>query len=189
MMEGNEGGLRALLAAHGPKAMGYLKRAFAEQIPADELEAVLWTAAYKAWKGIGSFDDRKASLGTWFVAIAKNAAIDYLRQRPVEDVTLLDDPAEFADPWTGDVPDEEAPKQKKLRKALDELLAKLPRLQREVMVADLAADGAADSHLLAERLESTVPAIQTARSKARKTLRNELARRGLAPTEGVSDER
>lgn len=189
IMEKDEDGLRALLKAHGAKAMGFLRRRFADQIRADELEDVVWIAAHKAWKGIEQYDDRKASLGTWFVAIARNAAIDYLRGRSTEEAEPLADPAEFADPWTAEADAEETPKQRKLRKTLDELLARLPRLQGEVMLADLAANGAADSHRLAARLGSTVPAIQTARSKARRTLRDELTRRGFAPTEGAADER
>ena len=69
---------------------------------------------------------------------------------------------------------------RKISSAFEEEVEKLPRLEREIIQADLASgSGVANSPVLAERLNSTPGAIRVLRSRARKRLREALVGRGF----------
>jgi len=182
ILDRDEAGLRALLEVHGPRVKGWLNQRFAELLGPDEIDAVLNVAAFNAWRRIVQFDDARGSLGGWFLRIAHNAAVDCLRQPGQQRLDTVEDPTEYADPWSEAEDFSDDPELQRLTEAVNDIIDKeLPPRQREVMLADLAADGHADSERLAARLGITVAAVHTARSKAHKRIREELAKRGLAP--------
>lgn len=182
MMEREEAGLRALLQVHGPAVKGSLRRTYRAVLSPEELEEVFNQAAANAWRNIGQFDDARGTLGAWFLAIARNAAIDYIRQGERQAVVLVEDPSEYVDPWSVAEDFSDDPVLKEIIEAVDHIVYHvLSPQQREVILADMAADGQANNERLADRLGTSVAAVHTARSKAHKRISEELVRRGLAP--------
>ncbi len=182
IMDRDEEGLRSLLEAHGPAIKGALRKTYRDVLAPDEIEEVLNQAAFHAWRKISQFDDTRGTLGAWFLAIARNAAIDYLRQADRQRLDLVEDPSEHVDPWSVAEDFSDNPELQKLTEALNDIIDHvLSPQQREVVLADMAANGQADNERLADRLETSVAAVHTARSKAHRRISGELARRGLAP--------
>lgn len=183
IMERNERGLRALLEVHGPKVKGSLRKAYRDVLAPDELDEILNQAAFNAWRRIDQFDDARGTLGAWFLAIARNAAVDYLRHGDRAGLDLVEDPSQHIDPWSVAEDFSDDPALRRLAKVVNEIIEHgLSPQQREVILADMAADGQADNERLADRLQTSVAAVHTARSKAHKRISEELAKRGLAPT-------
>ena len=188
IMERDEEGLRRLIAAHGPKVLGWLVKKYRGILSRDDCLSILHEAAAKVWTKIDGFDDSRSSLGAWFLAIARNAAIDFLRGHGGQPVEVREDLTGFLDPNSEeDEPDSELAK---VARALDDIIEhRLSPQQRHIIRADLASGDTADGVWLAEQLQTTTAAIHTARNKAHKTIREELTKRGLAPSTGASHER
>lgn len=68
---------------------------------------------------------------------------------------------------------------------LNSVIEKLPRVQKAIILADLAAGERADDEHLAASLGNTVNSIRVSRNKARKRIGEELTKRGhdLGPGE------
>ncbi len=182
IMEDGEN-LRVLLEVHGPAVKGSLRKTYRGILSQDELEEVLNQAAVKVWRKIAQFDDTLGTLGAWFLTIARNVAKDYLRQADRQGLELLEDPSEHVDPWSVTESFSDDPGVRKLTEAVDEIIEQtLSPQQREIILADMAADGQADNARLADRLQTSVATVHASRSKAHKRIREELANRGLAPT-------
>lgn len=165
-------GVIALLTVHGGKVESVVKKSIARFI--DEPESIVGLAVVRLLKTIDQV--KSESLGPYFMTIAMNIARDELRGRKFElQRTLsLDTGSEkvrFAaeSAWvTSDRSDTET-NEEDLFLLRDAILC-LPRLVRDVVEADLAAGGLADSRILAARLNTTVNAIYAARSKGKKLL-------------------
>ncbi|MET0935366.1 MAG: sigma-70 family RNA polymerase sigma factor [Luteibacter sp.] len=101
----------------------------------DEAEEVLQEAFVTVWKRAGTFDAKLSSALTWLVTVARNKAIDRLRQRPdlrpaeVDWETFVDD---GPGPALGAESDEEY---RRLRACLDELEDQPRRSIREAFFA------------------------------------------------------
>lgn len=61
-----------------PKVVGYVRSKVSSP---DDGEDICSNIMMKVMKGLPGFDPAKASLATWIFAIARNAVIDYYRQR------------------------------------------------------------------------------------------------------------
>lgn len=103
-----------------------------------EAEEVLQEAFVTVWKRAASFDPRLSSALTWLITVARNKAIDRLRQRPEGRVTHEVDFDAFVDdgpgPATGAESDEEY---RRLRACLDELEQQQRRSIREAFLVAL----------------------------------------------------
>ncbi len=98
---GNDDGVRAVYAAHGPELYRFALRSLADRGLAEE--AVQETFV-RAWQAADRFDDALGSLRTWLFAIIRNVVIDLSRARAVRpalasesrsnDVIVLDDDIE-----------------------------------------------------------------------------------------------
>jgi RNA polymerase sigma-70 factor (ECF subfamily) len=75
---GNDEGVRALYAAHGPELYRFALRSLGDRGLAEE--AVQETFV-RAWRAAGRFDDGLGSLRTWLFAIVRNVVIDLSRAR------------------------------------------------------------------------------------------------------------
>jgi RNA polymerase sigma factor (sigma-70 family) len=188
IMERDEEGLRRLIAAHGPKVFGWLAKKYRGILARDDCMSILHEAAAKVWTKIEKFDDSRSSLGSWFLAIAQNTAIDFLRGPGGQPLEVVEDPSGFIDPNSEeDEPDSEAAS---AARALDDIIEhKLSPQQQRIIRADLASGDTADGVWLAGQLGTSTASIHTARNKAHKTIREEFTKRGLAPSKGESHER
>lgn len=169
ILDKEELGLRQLLVKHGKKVKSFLRWKYGGQLDDEDRTDVLHQVAYRAWKYMGSFDDKRGSLGAWLVGIAQNEAIDFLQRErlPVGDLEH--------DPTAADDDDTKLdPERRKLFEDLDRILEELPRMQQLVAKEDLRSGGEADGPALAKKLGKTANAVRVARSKARRTIAEKL---------------
>ena len=122
----------------------------------------------------------------WFFVIARNAALGIVRRearakRHLEPVSP--DLTRFAAPQGA--PDSQM-EDEAFAGDLRECIARLPRLQRAILEADLQTGDVAEASDLVERLRTTSNSVYVSRSMARKSLRKCLARRGYRFWEGRS---
>jgi len=184
IMEGNPDGLRSLIRVHGPKVKGWLKKQYRHVLDDFELDEAFNTALQRVWKYADRYDDRKGKLASWFLRIARNAALSILRREQEESHHELEyepsyDPAD--DRGVGNMVESGDPvaKNDRTMKDLDDIIRKLPPLQQAIINADLAAAAdKADSARLAEMLDSSKNSIEVSRNKARTTIREEMLKRG-----------
>src|SRR6478609_7358298 len=88
---GDESVLEECYAEYGPMELGYLRR----YVSADEAEDVLQKVMLDAWGAHRRYDPSR-SLEAWLLGIARKRAIDSLRRRK-RDVVSLDDVRELSD--------------------------------------------------------------------------------------------
>lgn len=175
MLQQDESGLTEVLTRFGGRIGHSFTRRFRGALGEDEIEAVLNAAAWKLWRSASKFDPELGSLGSWFYRIAEHEAFDCIRAGPHNDVQLDFEPdlANSA-PWgttshRGN---------KTLIADLDEVVESLSRVQKTIILADLAAGERADDQQLANQLDTTVNVIRVSRNKARKRIFKELKNRG-----------
>jgi len=96
---GDQGALREVYALTGAKLLGICIRILSDR---DEAEDVLQDVFIAVWNRADRFDETRASPITWLAAIARNRAIDRLRQRGARPGAL---PIEAADAVEDEAPD------------------------------------------------------------------------------------
>lgn len=191
MRERDGRGLRLLLHSHGARIRGMLRRIFGASLTDIEIDDALSRATFRAWQRIDSFDADRGALRAWYLTIARNAALEILRERrglgwqnAGGDVDLLPAPTAVA---TSDDPAMLTPAPSRaFLDVLQQCIDALPRLQRQVIRADLQSGDIADAGELAAALQTTKNSIYVTRSNARKALRKALLARGIDPAEGKS---
>lgn len=172
------------LDAHRPALMGHCYRMLGSTFDADD--AVQETMV-RAWKSIDRFEER-SSVRTWLYRIATNVCLDALtdrsrRSRPMEEgpVGSVDDNLDVRPRthWLEPIPDaqviaadddplEQAAMRQSIRLAFVSALQHLPPRQRAaLLLADVVGWSAAE---IADGLETSVPAINSALQRARATL-------------------
>lgn len=164
----------AMVETNAGPVLAMLRRRFGAALDAASLEDALGDAAMKAWRSRHCYDATLGSPRAWFGAIAIRCALDLVagRQRLGQVLPDLDQrPAREA---TGS----SAPRSSDLLLDLHRCIAELPRLQRVVLLADLAADGRAPAGELAAVANSSLGSIYVARAKATRTIRERLRRMG-----------
>lgn len=184
IQSGKSSGLRLLLEVHGPRIRGCLRKTLGLSSESD-MDDVMNKAAYRAWRGVTTYAPAKGSLRAWFYVIARNAALETLRQqqrRPMETQgDAIERVAELPAPSQAEGPgDGEAPASAFLE-TLHRCIAALPPKQRHIIQADLQNGDIADAGELATSLETTKNSIYVLRSVARKTLRRALTENGYTP--------
>ena len=182
-------GLRMLLERYGPITLSALRKSLGNSLDNAELDEAMSTASYNAWRAISTYDSSKGTLRAWFFVIARNAGRAILRDRqrrqwePRGDAMAL--MASAATEVAGSEPTANEPHSAFLV-ALRQCIAKLPRIQRCVIEADLKTGDVADAAQLASDLNTSKNSIYVSRNTARKTLRRTLDEMGFGL--GATDE-
>lgn len=185
IMEGDRDGLRTLIRVHGPRVKGFLRKRFGDVLDDSELEEAFCRTVEKVWRYAARFDDRKGTLASWLIRIARNCAVSILNRERERDEHEMQydpeyDPAD--DPTLSQVAEEfnaDPRATQRLFNDLEDVIRKLPPLQQAIVRADLASsDGKADSQRLADQHGSTKNSIEVSRNKARATIEAELVKRG-----------
>ncbi|MCR9246344.1 MAG: sigma-70 family RNA polymerase sigma factor [bacterium] len=175
-------GLRQLLATHGDCIRSGLARSFGTTVNSLEIDDAMSKATFNAWRKVDSFDAGKGTLRAWFFVIARNATVELLRERKRRRWETRGDAVEeltAREPNTSKMPSA-------FLDVLRRCIGKLPRLQREIIEADLRTGEVADATELARQLRTTKNSIYVSRSMARKALRQLLVQQGYVPGEGKS---
>jgi RNA polymerase sigma-70 factor (ECF subfamily) len=134
-----------------------------------EAEDVTQQVFAKLSDSLAHYEDRGAPFLSWLVRLARNAAIDSLRQRRAVPV---------AEPVLASTPDDGAARDR--REMLRSALAVLPEDQREIIV--LRHLGGLAPAEIARRLGRSESAVNGLHHRGRRALRAELTRLGAAPT-------
>ena len=128
---------------------------------AHDAEDALQEALLRAWRALPSFEGR-SSLRSWLYRIVTNASLDAIKQRPVRVVPIDQEPPPVS-------PDPEPEDRLERREALERALLTanrvLPDRQREVLIMREALGFSAEE--TADRLETTVAAVNSALQRAR----------------------
>ncbi|MGH7899584.1 MAG: sigma-70 family RNA polymerase sigma factor [Candidatus Binatia bacterium] len=173
----------AQLETHRPALTGHCYRMLGSPVDADD--AVQETMV-RAWRSLERFDGR-SSIKTWLHRIATNVCLDALsdrsrRARPIEDgLYSVNDPLEerprthWLEPVpeervlpAGADPSERAALRQSIRLAFVAALQHLPPKQRAVLLLAEVLDWSAAE--IAETLETSVAAVNSALQRARATL-------------------
>jgi RNA polymerase sigma-70 factor (ECF subfamily) len=191
---------RRTLHAHCYRMLGSL----------EDADDALQDALLRAWRGLGRFEGR-SSLRTWLYAIATNACLRIVQRRPAHILPREREPsatpgtppgAPLAETvWIGPFPEDEIPvaadapspgaryeERETLELAFVAALQHLPARQRAVLllreVLDFSAREAADL------LETSVPAVNSALQRARRTIGEQAPERSQQATlRELGDER
>jgi RNA polymerase sigma-70 factor (ECF subfamily) len=146
-----------------------------------DAEDVAQEALLRAWRSLGRFE-RRSSVQTWLYRIATNACLDELERRPRR-------PEPVVDPYPDDrlhdlgSPVADPAARYALREGMELALLtaiqRLPGRQRAVLILrDVLGWTGAE---VAELLESTVAAVNSALQRARATIEHELPARSVTP--------
>ncbi|HSH44427.1 MAG TPA: sigma-70 family RNA polymerase sigma factor [Longimicrobiales bacterium] len=169
-----------------------------------DAEDVLQEARLKAWKGLGRFDGR-ASFRTWMYRIATNAALDALKSRRrrvvPQDLVEARDPSRGLGeprhdiPWLEPYPDAHLPStphdavelRESVRLAFIRALQMLPPRQRAILILRDVLDWSAAE--VADGLDTSVAAVNSALQRARATVRDHSPRDPLPGSGGELERR
>ncbi len=176
--ERREEALRKLLRAHGGRIKGMIRKTYGSSLRNHEVDDVLIRTAERAWKYAASFDEKKASLGTWLVRIGLNEAARYLKDNSSNFVSWEDEELAVEQCFLDSDDNEDTNKDNKLLRDLESVISGLPHLQQAIIRADLACGDVANGKQLAERLGSSVGSIEVSRHKAKEKIRTELTKLG-----------
>jgi DNA-directed RNA polymerase specialized sigma24 family protein len=183
----NSKGLQLLLQKHAGRARFQLRQEFGGRMDCTELDGVINHAAYQAWSRVETFDANRGELGAWFFVIARNYSRtvckqDQHRAHGLEGMdpgaSLHSGPAEGVEPSSQ--PD-------RFALGLRECIAQLPRMQQQVIQADLRSGDVANAAELAAEFKTSTNSIYVSRSNARKALKKGLEAMGLFEKEGLEE--
>jgi RNA polymerase sigma-70 factor (ECF subfamily) len=162
---GDADALRYLYLRFSDNVYGYVRSIVRDEHEAEDVTQHVFA---KLMVVLPKYEERESPFTAWILRVARNVAVDFMRQRraiPCEEVR-------DADPLT----DEDfAERGIALREALDEL----PEGQREVVVLRHVV-GLSPGEI-AERLGKTEPCIHGLHHRGRGALRAALAERGVSP--------
>ena len=174
ILEGEDRGLELLLQKHGGKVRGVLYGKYSQVLGGDMLDQLIFDGATKMWEGIENFDDTKGTLSGYFYIICHHLVMDVLRGRNKDRELgeLLEEVQKSCDLKDEE---EECLPDDSLIVDLYTVLSSLPKLQREIIKADLASgEKVAESNFLAEQHGTSRNSIIVSRNKARKKIREGL---------------
>ena len=162
-------GVELLAEFFGSSAKQMLKAKFHLRLNDLDLDAAYNGALFKAWN-YGHAVDERQNLRAWFFRICINEAINLCKRsaKPVcQDFSQMSWPSEDS---TENQPNEKGLLVASLRAAVEQL----PPLQKRILIADMQQKGEANASVLAKRFGTSANSIRVSRSKAKRSLRNQL---------------
>lgn len=139
----------------------------------EDAEDALQEALLKAWKALPGFEGR-GSLRSWLYRIVTNTSLDTIHRRGVRMVSIEHEPAAAG----GEAdPQDRYERQEALQRALLTADRILPERQRAVLVLREALGFSAQE--TADRLGTSVPAVNSALQRARARLEREVSTQSL----------
>jgi RNA polymerase sigma-70 factor, ECF subfamily len=163
--DGDSDALRFLYIRYSDNVYGYVRSIVHDPHEAEDVTQSVFT---KLMTALPKYNDRGTPFFAWLIRMARNVAIDHLRENRVHPMDRVADLTETPAPEP-----EEA-------MALRELFANLPEQQREVVMLRHVA-GLSPGEI-AERMGRTEGAIHGLHHRGRSTMREELRKLSLAPS-------
>jgi len=176
--------LEEMMRTHGAAVRAAVARRYASALGSADVDDVVAIASHRLWKyraKLAGVESPRA----WYLRIADNVARDVLRYgwqkaRQLEVRTEREWLESLAQPMeVTPVPNEG---RCDLTKALREIVATLPEVQRQIVWADaLHSNGPVPSDALARELEIPQGTVRVYRKRALEKIRREIEKRGLTP--------
>jgi len=181
LMRGDSEGIRRLLVDHGGRVSALLRKEFVKVLDLQEIDDAVSQASVRAWRSSSRYDPQRGTLGAWLYVIARNCARRMIEAKKRHAaLSFVDDLDSSAGAWMpGMLPDDkgDGPKDKFLQDVMS-CIDELAPQQKAVLLADLAAGGAAATDALAEQLKTSRNSIYVSRNNGRKALRAAMLDRG-----------
>ncbi len=156
MAQGRQDALARLYDATSSMLNGLLLRILERP---EDAEEVLLDVYMKAWKYSARYSDKRGSVQAWLMIMARNAAIDRIRQKRVQPKTAAFEPENMAEAKSTEASPEEQTAERERRRRVQIALRELPPEQREVV--ELAFFGGLTHAELAERLREPLGTIKS----------------------------
>jgi RNA polymerase sigma-70 factor (ECF subfamily) len=156
MAHGRQEALAGLYDETSPMLNGLLLRILERP---EDAEEVLLDVYMKAWKYASRYSDKRGSVQAWLMIMARNAAIDRIRQKRAQPKTMSFEPENTPEPESSDASPEEQTADRERRRKVQIVLRELPPEQREVV--ELAFFGGLTHAELAERLREPLGTIKS----------------------------
>ena len=134
-----------------------------------DAEDALQEALLRGWRALPSFEGR-SSLRSWLYRIVTNTSLDAIKGRPMQVVPIEQEPPAVS-PETD--PEDRYARREALERALVTADRVLPERQREVLIMREALGFSAEE--TADRLETTVAAVNSALQRARARIDRQVA--------------
>ena len=125
----------------------------------EDAEEVLLDVYMKAWKYAARYSEKRGSVQAWLMIMARNAAIDRIRQKRAQPKTLAFEPETTPEPESAEASPEEQTAERERRRKVQIVLRELPPEQREVV--ELAFFGGLTHAELAEHLREPLGTIKS----------------------------
>jgi RNA polymerase sigma-70 factor, ECF subfamily len=125
----------------------------------EDAEEVLLDVYMKAWKYAARYSEERGSVQAWLMIMARNAAIDRIRQKRAQPKTLAFEPEATPEPESSEASPEEQTAERERRRRVQIVLRELPPEQREVV--ELAFFGGLTHAELAEHLREPLGTIKS----------------------------
>ena len=125
----------------------------------EDAEEVLLDVYMKAWKYAARYSEKRGSVQAWLMIMARNAAIDRIRQKRAQPKTLAFEPEATPEPESSEASPEEQTAERERRRRVQIVLRELPPEQREVV--ELAFFGGLTHAELAEHLREPLGTIKS----------------------------
>uniref|UniRef100_Q01UK6 RNA polymerase, sigma-24 subunit, ECF subfamily n=1 Tax=Solibacter usitatus (strain Ellin6076) TaxID=234267 RepID=Q01UK6_SOLUE len=125
----------------------------------EDAEEVLLDVYMKAWKYAGGYSEARGSVQAWLVTMARNAAIDRIRQHRAQPKALVFAPENQAEPISSAASPEQQAFDRQRRRRVQHLLNQLPLEQRQTLM--LAFFGGLTHAELAERLGEPLGTVKS----------------------------
>lgn len=167
---GDAEGLRRLLATHGGRVREVLRSEF-PTLDGALLDDVMSLAALRVWRARHRYVPERGTLRAWLLVIARNCAVRHLAARNRQGLTFTAN----LDGVPAPGPEFDATAYQVIHD-VRMCISQLPKQQRNVILADLAAGGLASCKDLAQELGTTNRSVRASRAKALRYLRAALAR-------------
>lgn len=163
---------------HASRVRSTLQVEFKNVLDHSEIDDALSQATHRLWKARTRIDLSKGTLRAWYYSIARNCSLRLLTGKGGPNALRFSGDLDRLPVRAPIAPDRPAPD---AHRVLYAAIDKLRGQQREVLLADLAAGGTADTKLLMAQLNTSQAAIYVARTNGRKALRKILTAMGYPP--------
>ncbi|HUE72853.1 MAG TPA: sigma-70 family RNA polymerase sigma factor [Pirellulaceae bacterium] len=168
----DESALEELLTVYGLKVRGFLSKISSNELSPSEIDFVFNQAAINLWRFSDRIDPKRKTIRGWFLKIARNALMSYLRGEKRHAAVELQyepqyDPAEDCEE---DVPDVDSKEYKRLDALKDFIFNKLTGFERTIGINMFLSGGDPDIMRLARKYGKPRGNVDTVKSKVKKKI-------------------
>jgi RNA polymerase sigma-70 factor, ECF subfamily len=156
MAQGRQEALAAFYDETSPMINGVLRRILERE---EDAEEVLLDVYMKAWKNAAGYSEKRGSVQSWLIIMARNSAIDRIRQHRAQPRAVPLEPESGFELESPDASPEQQTAAAQRRRKIQQLMSELPPEQREAV--ELAFFAGLTHAELAERLGEPLGTVKS----------------------------